>query len=89
MIIPTATSYNPKNEYDAKCLLINDGRNKWFYSHKTLIGFKKEGKELIISNKIWTKTTGKHLNFIKKLYNNCYKQVDNDDFQKLAITAGE
>lgn len=49
----------------------------WF-SFVTPIAFRYEIEEVVISENIWTRTTGKHINYIKQNY--AYIQVDNDEF---------
>lgn len=53
------------------------GKLELFFSYKTIVAFK-ENDNLKISKNIWSKTTGKHLNFIN---DNKQIRLDHSDFE--------
>lgn len=42
------------------------GNYIFWFSYETVIAFKEPNKTLCISENVWTRTTGKHLNYIDK-----------------------
>lgn len=50
-----------------------------YFSYETLIGVSKGSTTLIAKNE-WSRTTGKHINYIKKLHNSYfeveYKEIE-------------
>lgn len=44
---------------------VNIGKLKLYYSHETVIAFRR-GDKLTISRNVWSKTTGKHLNILSE-----------------------
>lgn len=45
--------------------VVSIGEVDYYFSYKTIIAFRKHGN-LIISENIWSTTTGKHLNYISR-----------------------
>ena len=80
--LPSVESYYPysSKNYGVNSLRFDDDRGiSWFFSYKTLIAVRINGKLLIRKND-WKTTTGKHLNEIntdKSL------RVDEETFYKL------
>lgn len=53
-----------------------------YFSYETLIGVNKENTTLVAKNE-WSRTTGKHLNFIKDLYEGVL-EVDQEEVEEFA-----
>lgn len=50
-----------------------------YFSYETVVAFQRRNKPLIVSENIWTKTTGKHLNWIS----NKEDRMEHKDFLRL------
>lgn len=55
------------------------GRKHYYFSYNTIVAFEIDGS-LTISENIWSKTTGKHLNYINPDHS---IRIDNLEFDKL------
>jgi len=63
-----------------------DNNNNWFelyFSYTTIIAFHERGRKIVVSQNIWSSTTGRHLNEIddgekedRVDYNTFQKQLD-------------
>lgn len=65
------------NNYGAHCVAIEVGKLTLYFSYNTVIAFTTLKDGLVISENVWSTTTGKHLNWINE-----YKQhrISNDEF---------
>lgn len=52
-----------------------------WYSYKTPIAYKYDGEPVMVSKNMWSRTTGKHINQIKKEHN--YIEVDHSEILKV------
>lgn len=57
-------SYGNYKSDNGKCKAVQLGDVTLYFSYETLIAF--EGPELVISENVWSRTTGKHLNWISR-----------------------
>jgi hypothetical protein len=55
--------YSSKN-YGINTLLVRVGKIELYFSYETVIAFWLQGQGLTICENVWTRTTGKHLNWI-------------------------
>ncbi len=53
-----------------------------YFSYETLIGVSKGSTTLVAKNE-WSRTTGKHINYIKNLHNN-YLEVKHEEILEFA-----
>lgn len=83
MQYPSWSSYGnySSDNYSAYTLRFDFGGYTLWYSYKTLVAFRAPNHPLVVSENVWTPTTGKHLNMIdggeKK------NRVDHQTFQRL------
>lgn len=66
-----------KEGVTASMKIVVIGKLKLYFSYNTIIAFKEKGK-LFISKNVWSKTTGKHLNYIN---NDKKKRLKNSTFE--------
>ena len=75
--LPTITSYGQykSSNYGVNTLLVDLGNLKLWYSYRTIVAFQDCTKPLsrhnplpIVSQNQWSRTTGKHLNWIDRGY---------------------
>ena len=81
--LPTISCYGQysSNNYGIKSLCFTDVEgNKFYFSYKTLVAFRKRGNKMVITKNYWNTTTGKHLNWINR---DKKDRVDQDTFNKL------
>ncbi len=66
MQLPTIENYGQysSNNYGANTLVVEMLGIRVYYSYKTIIAFWTAETGLVISENIWSRTTGKHLTFI-------------------------
>lgn len=50
-----------------------------YFSYETVVAFQRRYKPLIVSENVWTRTTGKHLNWISHKDN----RIPHEDFKRL------
>jgi hypothetical protein len=83
MQLPSWSSYGDykSDNYGAHTLRFDIGGFTLWYSYKTLVAFRAPGHPRVVSENVWTVTTGKHLNMIdggdKK------SRVDHETFKRL------
>jgi len=53
-------------DYSGRFTIVEIGNAQLFFSYKTLIGLWVPGKPAIVSENIWSNTTGKHLGMIRQ-----------------------
>ena len=53
-----------------------------YFSYETLIGISRGSTTLVAKNE-WSRTTGKHINYIKKLHNS-YFEVEHEEVLEFA-----
>ena len=76
----TYGNYNSGN-YGVHSLVFSDHHgNDFYFSYKTLVAFSKRGYKIVVSKNYWSRTTGKHLNWINS---DKESRVDHDTFEKL------
>lgn len=69
---------NYSSDNYGSCRVIDVGCLSFYYSYKTIVAFKsREG--LVISTNEWSKTTGKHLNWINE---DKSKRIPREEFEK-------
>lgn len=56
------------------------GKLRLWFSYETIIALQTQNNDVIISENIWSKTTGRHINIIKEGYK--HLQVDTKTFQE-------
>jgi hypothetical protein len=82
MTLPQWSSYGNYSSDGAHTLRFDIGGYSFWYSYKTLVAFHAPGHPRIVSENVWTVTTGKHLNMIdggdKK------NRVDHEAFKRVA-----
>jgi hypothetical protein len=67
MRVPSWYNYGQYSttNYGAHSLAFSDPEgNTFFYSYKTLVAFQPVGDRMYVSRNQWSKTTGRHLNWI-------------------------
>lgn len=79
MQLPSWSCYG--NSDSANTLRFDIGPYTFWYSYKTLVAFRAPEHPLVVSENVWTTTTGKHLNLIDR--GEKKNRVDNETFQRL------
>lgn len=75
--ISTYGEYSNSN-YGAHCLEVDLGPLSLYYSYSTIVAFS-DGHGLVVSENVWSKTTGKHLNWIQ---NDKKQRVSHEEFER-------
>lgn len=83
MQLPAWSSYGnyTSDNYGAHTLRFDIGGFTLWYSYKTLVAFEVPGHPRVVSENVWTLTTGKHLNMIDG--GNKKNRVDHETFKRL------
>ena len=79
--LPEIRSYGncSSNNYGVNSLMVDLDKIRLYYSYQTIVAFYTIQTGLIVSENVWTVTTGKHLNWIQT---DKSKRVKYDDFDK-------
>ncbi len=66
MNLPKISNYGDyrSGNYGAHTLQVSIGTVVLYFSYKTLIAFRTPETGLVVSENVWSRTTGKHLNWI-------------------------
>ena len=74
------TEFNIKleNGYSSDQKILYIGELTLYFSYSTVVAFYTPDTRLVISENVWSSTTGKHLNYIDRDKN---KRVDNNKFE--------
>jgi len=80
--LPSIRNYGEykSDNYGAHTLMVTVGQFTVFFSYKTPVAFTFKGRR-IVSENIWTRTTGKHLNWIDG--KSAKDRVPHEVFEKL------
>jgi hypothetical protein len=80
--LPIISSYVESNSkgYGAHALRVDVGPLTLWYSYRTIVAFQVDGKDRVVSQNVWTRTTGKHLNAIEP---DIKKRVNHETFMRL------
>lgn len=82
-------SFNPRNPYDGRAIKLTlavDGyAYTLYFSYSTLVAYCHPKADLIVSENIWSNTTGKHLNYINA---DKSQRISRDDFRDKAKEIG-
>lgn len=62
---------------------INIKNVEFYFSYETLICIRRKKTVLIAKNE-WSRTTGKHINYLKEAYSNMYLEVDYSEVEEFA-----
>ena len=67
------------NAYSGPSWWVSINDIKLFYSYETIVAYRNNEEGLVVSENVWSRTTGKHLNWIDP-----YKEhrVDADEFRR-------
>lgn len=81
-MIPTLKNYgNYKSEnYGFHSIMMTIGQLELYFSYKTIIAFFTPKTGTIVSENLWGKTTGKHLNWIDG--GNKERRMNREEFEK-------
>ena len=65
-MLPKITNYGryDSNNYGAHSLMIETDGIDLYYSYETIVAYRDEEDGLVVSENVWSTTTGKHLNWI-------------------------
>lgn len=67
-------------EYRGPTMLVEVGEIRLWYSYETIVAFAAPGYGKVVSENIWSKTTGKHLNWIDPYKDS---RTPNEEFERL------
>jgi len=70
---------NYSNSNYGTSLAIQIGKLVLYYSYNTVVAFRDREEGFFISENVWSRTTGKHLNWLESNKNN---RMDYDDFRE-------
>lgn len=56
--------WNYGNDKTGKCQAVQVGKLTLYFSYDTIVGFHDYENGLVISENVWSRSTGKHLNWI-------------------------
>ena len=74
--------YHPTEKANYSAVTVFDALKVWF-SYNTIIAFWTPDSGLVVSENVWSKTTGKHLNWLEP-DKKC--RVSNDDFNAMLFS---
>lgn len=82
MGLPSIRNYGKYsgNNYGAHTLVVGILGVDIYFSYETPVAFRAPGCGLVVHVNDWTRTTGKHLNFINR---DASIRVNDDEFQRL------
>jgi hypothetical protein len=66
--------------YGAHTIYIDVGSFTFYFSYQTCVAFNSPGMGLVVSENIWSTTTGKHLNWIQE---DKKRRIKNDEFEAM------
>ena len=69
-----------KRELNGKLTTVYVGSLELYFSYETIVGFKRWSDEPVLSENIWSNTTGKHLNQIS---DDKERRVPHKEFEKM------
>lgn len=88
MEMPTIRSYGryTGDNYGIHCLIVTTGPLTVWFSYRTMVAFQFDGYERVVCKNLWSRTTGKHLNWIDGGEG---ERVDEDTFKRLYTEQSE
>lgn len=81
--LPTIMGYGDyaSSNYGLNAIRVSVGPITVYYSYRTPVAFRVQGRDLVVRENMWSATTGKHLNWIDG--GNKKERVDSAEFERL------
>lgn len=81
--LPTIGNYGEysSGNYGAHTLVVDIGPIRVWFSYTTPVAFHVSGHQRVVHENVWSKTTGKHLNWIDRGAKD--RRVSGDEFERL------